>query len=161
MKSSLKWAIIALTPVFFLLACEKETTNTGLIQNEEAQAVRFASSVNEGEESMAAMSVACGTPANVSGQWYWSNGCNCNVKFKCGAVPQATLYTWEIHQVFSWGIDTDPFFVKNTTTNSWNWGGGYGQPEKFQVWVKAKCPSGYGEIKKSVTIVPPPCCAQL
>lgn len=163
--TNLKWAI-PFIPLFFLLAaCEKELSS---VNSNELKAMPEGvatqpngNAVAATEEDNAAMSFACGTPSFVSSQWYWSNGCNCNVKFKCGAVVNATLYTWEIHQVFSWGVDPIPFFVKNTTTNSWNWGGGYGQPDNFQVWVKAKCDSGgYGLFKKSVTIVPPLCCSQ-
>jgi hypothetical protein len=105
---------------------------------------------------------ACGTPASIQTIWYLNGGL-CQVRFTCGAVPNATLYSWEIHVVYGSWVDPTPYEVQNTSTPSWNWGGGYGgiNPDCFRVYVKAKCNSGYGPFKKSTTKCPPswcPCC---
>jgi hypothetical protein len=147
--------------------CHKTDSDTALnsdfsILQTPSQAIDVESSVTSEIESQTQTVAACGTPASVQAIWYLNGGL-CQVRFTCGAVPNAILYMWEIHLVYGTWVDPTPYEVQNTSTPSWNWGGGYGgiNPDCFRVYVKAKCNSGYGPFKKSTTKCPPswcPCC---
>ncbi len=157
---NLKWAILALIPLFLvgvaIIGCQKEeATTTNLLQNEEAQAVRSASDLNgvATEEEIDAMPVACGTPSSVNVFWSTTVEGYCRVRFTCASVPTAQLYNWEIHLVYNGVVDPVPYVVKNTTGTTWNYGV-WGDPDCFQIWVRAKCPSGFGQFKKSSTKCP-------